>query len=328
MNDTTKTPEADPRGRSERNALRHVLSLFDLSSSEVQRVLTLSVQLKDKMKRGVRPDVLKSQVLALLFQKQSLRTRVSFESGVRQLGGSSIYLADDIGFGKREPTQDIATILGSYVDAIVFRGYRHQDAVELARFAPCPVINGLTDYTHPCQALADALTAIEVFGDQQELTVTYIGDGNNVSRSLALVCAHLGWNFRIAAPKNYWIEPEFFDKIRQQFPNAQMHCLADPRAAADGAHVLYTDVWTSMGQESEKAARLEAFADFQINDALMKHAQADAIFLHCLPAIRGEEVSRSVIDGPQSRIYQQAENRMHAQKGLLYWLLHDRFVNE
>lgn len=314
----------DPTPNSTKS-LRHVLSLFDLSTDEVKRVLSLAAELKTKFCRGVRPNVLQSQVLGLLFQKQSLRTRVSFESGVRQLGGTSLYLADDVGFGKREPTKDIATILGSYVDAIVFRGYRHQDCVDLAKYSPCPVINGLTDYTHPCQALADAQTAIEAFGDKRSLTVTYIGDGNNVSRSLAIVCAHLGWAFRIAAPKDYWFEPDFFEKVKQQIPNADLTATTDPAEAATDAHVIYTDVWTSMGQEAEKQARLTAFAPYQVNDALMARADSDAIFLHCLPAIRGEEVSESVIDGPQSRIYPQAENRMHAQKGLLFWLLHDRF---
>ncbi len=307
--------------------LRHVLSLFDLSRDELKRTLTLSSELKEKFNRGVRPSVLKAQVMALLFQKQSLRTRVSFESGIRQLGGSSLYLADDVGFGKREPTQDIATILGSYVDAIVFRGYHHQDCVDLAKYAPCPVINGLTDYSHPCQALADALTGIEEFGDNQKLIVTYIGDANNVSRSLAIVCAHLGWSFRIAAPEGYWFEDSFFDQVRQVFPEADLEAMVDPRAAAENSHVIYTDVWTSMGQEDEKTARLKAFNGYQINDQLMGLADPDAIFLHCLPAIRGEEVTASVIDGPQSRIYLQAENRMHAQKGLLYWLMHDRLCN-
>lgn len=321
------TPAASGDQRSE-YSVRHVLSLFDLSTDEVRRVLDLSSELKAKFKRGVRPNVLQSQVLGLLFQKQSLRTRVSFESGVRQLGGTSLYLADDVGFGKREPTKDIATILGSYVDAIVFRGYRHQDCIDLAKYSPCPVINGLTDYTHPCQALADALTAIETFGADQKLTLTYIGDGNNVSRSLAIVCAHLGWSFRIAAPKAYWFEESFFDTVRKHLPDADLVATDDPKAAAADSHVLYTDVWTSMGQEAEKEARLKAFADYQVNEALMSLANPEAIFLHCLPAIRGEEVSEGVIDGPQSRIYQQAENRMHAQKGLLFWLLHDRLCQD
>jgi ornithine carbamoyltransferase len=311
---------------------RHVLSLNDLSQAELQRVLQLAVELKAKFQRGVRPAVLNGQVLALLFQKQSLRTRVSFESGIRHLGGSSLYLADDVGFGKREPTQDIATILGSYVDAIVFRGYRHQDCVDLATYAPCPVINGLTDYAHPCQALADALTILEAWPNrdpqQAPLVVTYIGDGNNVARSLAEVCGHLGWCFRLASPPAYALEPDFFTRLQSQFPSADFRVMADPEQAAAGAHVLYTDVWTSMGQEAEREARLTAFAPFQVNRQLMALADQDAIFLHCLPAIRGEEVTAEVIDGPQSRIYAQAENRMHAQKGLLYWLLHDRFCHD
>ncbi len=204
--------------------------------------------------------------------------------------------------------------------------------MDLARFAPCPVINGLTDYAHPCQALADAQTIIEAFSDGQSppdlpLTVTYIGDGNNVARSLAEVCGHLGWQFRLASPANYALEPEFFTHLKQQFPDADFQALNDPERAAQGAHALYTDVWTSMGQEDERTERLVAFAPFQVNSHLMQLANPGAIFLHCLPAIRGEEVSADVIDGPQSRIYQQAENRMHAQKGLLYWLLHDRICH-
>lgn len=311
---------------------RHVLTLLDLTSNEVRRVLFLAAELKSKFKRGVRPTVLNGQVLALLFQKQSLRTRVSFESGIRHLGGSSLYLADDVGFGKREPTQDIATILGSYVDAIVFRGYRHHDCVDLAKYAHCPVINGLTDHSHPCQALADAMTVLEAFGEdaanQRPLTVTYVGDGNNVARSLAEVCGHLGWRFRLASPAAYSLEPEFFTQLSEKFPQATFHAYTDPLEAARDSHVLYTDVWTSMGQEAEREERLLAFAPFQINAPLMRAADPAAIFLHCLPAIRGEEVTADVIDGSQSRIYAQAENRMHAQKGLLYWLLHDRFCHE
>lgn len=321
MTDNSSTP-----------AHRHVLSLLDLTPNEVRRVLFLAAELKSKFKRGVRPTVLNGQVLALLFQKQSLRTRVSFESGIRHLGGSSLYLADDVGFGKREPTQDIATILGSYVDAIVFRGYRHQDCLDLARFAPCPVINGLTDHSHPCQALADALTIMEAFGEDvanhRPLTVTYVGDGNNVARSLGEVCGHLGWRFRLASPVAYSLEPEFFTQLSERFPLASFRAYSDPIEAATDAHVLYTDVWTSMGQEAEREERLVAFAPFQINTSLLNHADPAAIFLHCLPAIRGEEVTAEVIDGPHSRIYPQAENRMHAQKGLLYWLLHDRFCHE
>lgn len=311
---------------------RHVLSLLDLTPNEVRRVLFLAAELKSKFKRGVRPTVLNGQVLALLFQKQSLRTRVSFESGIRHLGGSSLYLADDVGFGKREPTQDIATILGSYVDAIVFRGYRHQDCLDLAKYAPCPVINGLTDHSHPCQALADALTIMEAFGEeaanQRPLTITYVGDGNNVARSLGEVCGHLGWRFRLASPAAYSLESDFFSQLSEKFPQASFRAYTDPVEAATDAQVLYTDVWTSMGQEAEREERLVAFAPFQINAKLLSVADPAAIFLHCLPAIRGEEVTAEVIDGPQSRIYPQAENRMHAQKGLLYWLLHDRLLNE
>ncbi|MDP1562647.1 MAG: ornithine carbamoyltransferase [Pirellulaceae bacterium] len=311
---------------------RHVLTLLDLTPNEVRRVLFLAAELKSKFKRGVRPTVLNGQVLALLFQKQSLRTRVSFESGIRHLGGSSLYLADDVGFGKREPTQDIATILGSYVDAIVFRGYRHQDCVDLAKYAHCPVINGLTDHSHPCQALADAMTVLEAFGEDaanhRPLTVTYVGDGNNVARSLAEVCGHLGWRFRLASPAAYSLEPECFTQLSAKFPQASFRAYTDPLEAARDSHVLYTDVWTSMGQEAERDERLMAFTPFQINAPLMSAADPAAIFLHCLPAIRGEEVTADVIDGPQSRIYAQAENRMHAQKGLLYWLLHDRFCHE
>jgi ornithine carbamoyltransferase len=311
---------------------RHVLSLLDLTPNEVRRVLFLAAELKSKFKRGVRPTVLNGQVLALLFQKQSLRTRVSFESGIRHLGGSSLYLADDVGFGKREPTQDIATILGSYVDAIVFRGYRHQDCLDLAKYAPCPVINGLTDHSHPCQALADALTIMEAFGEeaanQRPLTITYVGDGNNVARSLGEVCGHLGWRFRLASPAVYSLETDFFSQLSEKFPQASFRAFTDPVEAATDAQVLYTDVWTSMGQEAEREERLVAFAPFQINAKLLSVADPAVIFLHCLPAIRGEEVTAEVIDGPQSRIYPQAENRMHAQKGLLYWLLHDRLLNE
>lgn len=304
--------------------MKHVLSLFDLQSAEVKKVLSMAAQLKQKVNSGKRTDFLAGLNIGLLFQKQSLRTRVSFEVGIRQLGGSSVYLASDVGFGKREPIKDISRILGSYVDGLVFRGHDHRDVEELATHCPCSVINGLTDQYHPCQGLADALTIQESFGDRDDLVVTFVGDGNNVAKSLALACAHLGWTFRIGAPKEYAFEEDFLKSLLERFPKANIEITSDPKAASKDAHVLYADVWTSMGQEAESEKRRKDFADFQIDNRLMDLADSSAIFLHCLPAIREEEVTSEVIDGSASRIYDQAENRMHAQKALLCMLLADR----
>ncbi|QDU96323.1 ornithine carbamoyltransferase [Lignipirellula cremea] len=301
--------------------MRHVLTLFDLSPDEIRQIFTLAAELKAKLVQGIREPIYPGRVLAMLFQKQSLRTRVSFECAMAHLGGNSLFLGEDVGWGSRESVADFSRVLSEYVDLIVCRSKRHSLVAELAEHSTCPVINGLTDLAHPCQAITDLFTIQEHFGDLKNRKLTYVGDANNVARSLALCCAQLGVPFAIASPTGYQFDPAFLEKLAERFPAFQVEATTDPAAAVDGASAVYTDVWASMGQEDEREARCKAFADYQVDGKLMKHAKRDAIFLHCLPARRGEEVSAEVIDGPQSVIVQQAGNRLHAQKGLMAWLL-------
>jgi ornithine carbamoyltransferase len=301
--------------------MRHVLNLFELSSGEIEQTFALAADLKAKLAQGVREPVLAGRVLALLFDKPSLRTRVSFEAGMAHLGGSTLFLGADVGWGRRESIADFASVLGQYVDAIVCRTNQHVRVEELARFASCSVINGLTDQAHPCQALADLFTMREVFGDLKGRTLAYVGDANNVARSLAVACAKLGVRFAIATPRGYELDDEFLTDVHNDSPESDVYTTLHPPDAVRDADAVYTDVWTSMGQEAEQDVRRRAFTPYQVNAALMAQAPSHAIFLHCLPARRGEEVTDEVIDGPQSRVLQQAANRMHAQKGLLAWLL-------
>jgi ornithine carbamoyltransferase len=281
----------------------------------------LSKELKTRYVQGVREPLLPGRVMALLFEKPSLRTRVSFETAIAQLGGTSMFLGKEVGWGHRESTADFAQVLSQYVDVIVCRANSHRQVEELSKFSTCPVVNGLTDRAHPCQALADLFTIQEVHGRLAGLKLAFIGDANNVSRSLAVACAKTGIQFAIASPPAYRFDRVFLTQLKQEMQPGQLLITDDPVEAARGAAAVYTDVWASMGQESEHAERAKAFGPFQVNDAIMKHAIPDAIFLHCLPARRGEEVTADVIDGPQSAVIQQAANRMHVQKGLLAWLL-------
>lgn len=301
--------------------MRHVLSLFDLSTDEIRRVLEISADLKSRIATGERPAILERNVLGLLFEKPSLRTRVSFETLISQLGGSSLFLGQDVGWGKREPLRDFIPILTSYIDALVIRAKSHQQVEEATQFSQCPIINGLTDVSHPCQALADILTAQELSGGLDGVKMAYLGDGNNVAYSLAVVCSKLGVPLRIGAPEKYQFEQSFLDDLNKASGSELIVQTADPRQAVDGATAVYTDVWTSMGQEAESKQRLADLAGYQVNQELMNCAADGAKFLHCLPARRGEEVAAEVIDSPASAIIQQANNRLHAQKGLVVWLL-------
>lgn len=301
--------------------MRHVVSLIDLSSSDILEILQLSKDLKSKFEAGTREPILAGFVMALLFEKPSLRTRVSFETGIRHMGGSSLFLGNDVGFGKRESIEDFAQVLSSYTDVIVCRAKRHETVVQLASHSTCPVINGLTDYTHPCQALADLLTIREYAGSLDYQKVAYVGDANNVARSLVTACAKLGVPISVATPKGFEFDEPFLERLKVDVPDHALTLTHDAAVAVKDATAVYTDVWVSMGQEAEKAERLKKFADYQVNSKLMKLAAPQACFLHCLPAHRGEEVTAEVIDGPQSVVIQQAENRMHAQKGLMAWLL-------
>ncbi|HEX5447054.1 MAG TPA: ornithine carbamoyltransferase [Pirellulales bacterium] len=301
--------------------MRNLITLADLSSGEIERIFAISEDLKSKHAKGLREALLPGRVMALLFEKPSLRTRVSFEAGISHLGGNSLFLGEEVGWGSRESIADFARVLSAYVDVIVVRSKSHQKLIELAEHSTCSVINGLTDYAHPCQALSDLYTLRELVGSLRGQTLAYVGDGNNVARSLALGCGKLGIRFVLAAPEGYQFDAEFLASLKRDVPKLKMTVTTDPREAVADAVAVYTDVWTSMGQESETAARRTALADYQVNAELLSHAPKGAFFMHCLPARRGEEVTDDVIDGASSVVVDQAANRLHVQKGILAWLL-------
>ena len=301
--------------------MRHLLTLADVSAAEVQRIFAITEDLKTKFEQGLREPLLPGRVLALLFEKQSLRTRVSFEAGMVHLGGSSLMLGDDAGFGKRESIADFSRVLSEMVDVIVVRAKRHTTVEEFAKYSSASVINGLTDLAHPCQALADLYTLREHCGKLEGLKVTWVGDGNNVARSLAEGCGHLGVNLTVCTPPGYEFDDAFLKESKKKFPAFNVTATHDPKAAVRDAAAVYTDVWASMGQEAEGEKRKRDFADYQVNAKLMSQAPTDSIFLHCLPAHRGEEVTDDVIDSENSVVVAQAANRMHVQKGILVWLL-------
>ncbi len=304
--------------------MKHFLDIADFTSEEIQGLLTLATRLKAEQKRGESRPLLKGKVLAMVFQKPSLRTRVSFDMAMRDLAGDALYLSpNEIGLGKRESIADIARVLSGYVQVVMARVFDHQHILELAKWSSVPVINGLSDYNHPCQAMADALTIYEEFGSLKGRNVSYIGDGNNVAVSLMKAVTKLGANFRIANPKGYDMpqgDIELGKEIARENAGS-VTLLREPQAAAEGADVIYTDTWTSMGQEEEAKKREAVFPPYQINDDLLKLAKPTAIVMHCLPAHRGQEITDAVADGPQSRLFPQAENRMHAQKAILVDLL-------
>jgi len=301
--------------------MRHLLTMAEITSAEIERIFAITEDLKTKYEQGLREVILPGRAMALLFEKPSLRTRVSFETAMINLGGGSVFLRDDVGFGSRESLEDFGRVLSQYVDVIVVRANCHKTVEELAAYCACSVINGLTDEAHPCQALADLYTLRELVGRLNGHTLAYIGDGNNVARSLALGCGRVGMKFHIAAPKGYQFDEEFLAFLKQEVPDLELLITTDPREAVKGALAVYTDVWTSMGQESETQRRRQDFADYQVNAKLMSHAPSDAYFMHCLPAHRGDEVTAEVIDGPRSVVLTEAGNRLHVQKGILAWLL-------
>lgn len=300
---------------------RHVLSLWELSTAEIERIFAVSRELKTRLARGIRQPLLPGRVLAMLFEKPSLRTRVSFEVAMAHLGGNSLFLGPDVGWGNRESVSDFSRVLSQYVDVVVCRASMHATVEELAQHASCAVINGLTDRAHPCQAITDLFTVQELRGPLAGAKLAYVGDANNVARSLAIACGRLGVEFAIAHPPGYGFDADFVAKLKREISGVKFTETTDPTVAVARADAVYTDVWASMGQESERAVRAQAFAGYQVNTRLMAHAPRDACFLHCLPAHRGEEVTADVIDGPQSQVVRQAANRLHVQKGLLAWLL-------
>ncbi len=300
--------------------MKHLLSIDDLSREDAQFLLAEAVRLKQELR--VHPnrqrETLRGQTLAMIFEKPSLRTRVSFDVGMQHLGGHSVSLSpSEIGLGTRESVADVARVLGRMCDGIMARVLHHATVVELARYANVPVINGLCDIEHPCQALADVLTLHE-FKGLEGRKLAYVGDGNNVCNSLMLLCAKLGVEFAVATPEGFAPDGSFVERARQ---DGKVFVTNDAREAVENADAVYTDVWTSMGQEAESAHRLQVFPPFQINEELMSCAQPDAIVLHCLPAHRGEEITDRVLESSQSRVFEQAENRLHAQKAVLSWLM-------
>jgi ornithine carbamoyltransferase len=301
--------------------MRHLISLADVTTAEIARIFSITEDLKSKFVHGLREPLLPGRVLALLFQKQSLRTRVSFESGIAHLGGSSIMLGEDAGFGKRESIADFTRVLSEMVDVIVVRAYKHATVVEMAAHSACSIVNGLTDLAHPCQVLADLFTLREHFGELRGIRIAWVGDGNNVARSLVQGCGRLGVELVVCTPPGYELDAEFVAETARECAGLAITATHDPQAALEGAAAVYTDVWASMGQEAEREKRKHDFAKYQVNEKLMAQAPADALFMHCLPAHRGEEVTNEVIDGPQSIVVAQAANRMHVQKGILVWLL-------
>ncbi len=300
------------------------LAVSDYSPAELQDLLDLAVELKKEyFAKGNQP-LFKGKVLAMIFQKPSLRTRMSFDMAMRHMGGDALYLSPaEIGLGKRESIADIARVISGYVSAIMARVFEHEHVLELAHWSSIPVINGLSDYNHPCQAMADALTIIEKFGSLKGLNVTYVGDGNNVAVSLLHICAKLGANFTLASPEGYDMIPsavELGAKMAAE-SGSSIKFIRDPHEAVKNAHVIYTDTWTSMGQEAETEKRMAVFPPFQVNQQLVNEANKDVIVMHCLPAHRGQELTDDVADGPHSVIFPQAHNRLHAQKAVLYRLL-------
>lgn len=303
---------------------KDLLTLLDYTSQEVQDLILLATQLKKLTKEGKCPRLLEGKTLGMIFEKSSTRTRVSFEVGMQQLGGYGMYMnARDMQIGRGEPISDTGRVLSGYLDGIMIRANSHEMVKELAEHASIPVINGLTDVFHPCQALADLETIAENKGELKGLKVAYVGDGNNVAHSLVIACAHVGMDVAVATPVGYECDPAIIEKARAiaLANGSEILITTNPVEAVKDADAVYADVWTSMGQEEETQQRLKDFKDYQINDELVAHAKTDYMFLHCLPAHREEEVTSSVIDGPNSYIYEQAENRLHAQKAVLVSLM-------
>ncbi len=301
---------------------KDLISLKDLSTLDIEKIFALTEKIKKTEQKFSQS--LKGKSVGLIFQKPSNRTRVSFDVGIWQMGGHPVYLSpEEINLGKREAVSDVAKTLSRYLDAAVLRTFSHQDVVDLAKAATIPVINGLSDFTHPCQALADFYTIIEKKKKLKGITLAYVGDGNNVCNSLLFGASKLGMDIKVATPKNYEPNKDVI-KVSSNFAKKTKSFVVltnDPIEAVKGADVIYTDVWTGMGQEKESKMRKKIFADFQVNSKLVSHAKKDYIFMHCLPAHRGEEVEAKIIDSKNSVVFDQAENRLHIHKAVLVFLL-------
>ena len=303
--------------------MRHFLSLADHSPAELRHLLDTAKRLKLQYKSTGRNDpLLAGKTLAMVFEKPSLRTRVSFSVAMTHLGGTGLLLRDDeVGLGKREAVQDVARVISSMCDGIMARTFSHQAVLDLAKHSRVPVVNGLTDYNHPCQAMADLMTVEEHFGTLAGRTVAFVGDGNNVARSLAIACGKFGMRFVLSSPGGYELPADDMDRVMAKLPELDFETVADPVEAVHDADVIVTDTWVSMGQEEDKARRMADFARHKVDAALLAAAPAHAVVLHCLPAYRGLEISEDVLEGPRSLVFPEAENRLHFQKGLLAVLM-------
>jgi len=304
--------------------MKHLLSLHDVSSDEIKEILTLAAKLKDENKKGIPHHHLKGKTLGMIFSKSSTRTRVSFEVGMYQLGGYPLFLSsNDIQLGRGETIYDTANVLSRFLDGIMIRTFKQSDVEDLAKYGSIPIINGLTDLLHPCQILADLLTITEYKGKLEGLKLAYIGDGNNIAHSLLYGCSKVGMDVAIGSPRGFECDSEVVANAKDDAKKTGSNILLteDPVEAIKNADVVYTDTWCSMGQEAEKAERIKIFKDYTIDKKLFQNAKDDAIFLHCLPAYRGYEVTEDVIDGPNSAIFDEAENRLHAQKAVMVKLM-------
>jgi ornithine carbamoyltransferase len=302
--------------------MKHFLDLSEWSSTNLRQMIRLATQLKLEWQSGGNRPVLAGKTLGMIFQKPSLRTRVSFDVGMYHLGGHAIIMGpDEIGLGKRESIADVARVLSGMTQGIMARVFEHQHVTELAKWSSVPVINGLSDDRHPCQAMADILTIVEHFGHTDGLQLAYIGDGNNIAISLLIACAHFGINYNIASPEGYEIPQKLVALAQGINPDIEINLLRDPVAAVQKSDVIYTDTWVSMGQEADSARRVEAFANYQVNTQLVAQAEKHTIVMHDLPAYRGKEITDDVAYGSQSVIFAQAENRLHAQKAILVTLM-------
>ncbi|MDI6782784.1 MAG: ornithine carbamoyltransferase [bacterium] len=303
---------------------RDLISINDLSAPEIELIISASLTLKKQRVAGIPYYPLAGKTLGMIFHKPSARTRISFEVGMYQLGGHCVILSEkEIGMETRESVKDLAKLFSRYLDAVMLRTFSHQLVVELAQGASIPVLNGLTDYSHPCQILSDLVSIFEKKRTLKGLKIAYIGDGNNVSHSWLFAASKLGLHLEIATPEKYQPHSDVvrIANVHQSLTGANIQLHTDPKLAANNADIIYTDVWTSMGQEIEREQRLAVFYPYQINDDLVRLAKPDALIMHCLPAHRGEEITDSVIDGPNSIVFDQAENRMHTQKAILCWLM-------
>lgn len=302
--------------------MRHFLTLKDFSAQEILEILALSKEIKDDLKKGIRPPLMQGKVLGMIFEKSSTRTRVSFESGIYQLGGMGMFLSNrDIQLGRGEPMKDTARVISRMVDMVMIRTSGHERIEEFAKYSQVPVINGLTDSYHPVQLMADYLTMMEQGKDQNPI-VAYVGDGNNMTHSWLMLASKLGFELRVATPRGYEPNLKIFEEAQKiaSLSGAKITLMNDPKRAVEGADVVTTDTWASMGQEEEKEKRVRDFQGYCVDSALMGLAKSDAIFLHCLPAYRGQEVSEEVLEGSQSLVFDEAENRLHVQKGIMVWL--------